>query len=139
MGSSGWCRAKGKDQGKKSGFLNIQPTSAKHLSEKQRHIRLQACKRAIKIRWQSNRTITATGEHTSSASISIRSRTNKAVDEAYGIVSNVQMGQAHLYSLLPVPAMFPPIGAAEPGAVPPLALHRPSLKTDSFAQNTHLG
>ena len=117
VGSFGWCRVKGKNQG----YLNIQPTSAKHLSEKQRHIRLQACKQAIKIRRHSNGTINATCEHTSSTSISIRSRTNKALDEAYGIVSNVQMGQAFLHSLLPVPAMFPPGPSAQPIKV--LCLH----------------
>ena len=110
-----------KIKGKKQGFLNIQPTSAKHLTEKHRHIRLQACKRTIKIRWHSNGTINATAEHTSSASISIRSKTNKALDEAYGIVSNVQVGQALLHSLLPVPAMFPPSPSAQPLQV--LCLH----------------
>ena len=102
MRSSGWSRAKGKNQG----VLNIQPASAKHLSQKQRYIWLQACYQAIKIRRHSNGTINAKCEHTSSASMSIKFKTNKSLDEAYGIVSTVQMGQALLHSLLPVPAMF---------------------------------
>ena len=109
-----WSRAKCKIES----FLNIPGTSAKHPSEKKKRTRLKACIQAVKIRFHSHRTVSATCAHTSSASISTRRKTKKASNWAHCIVSNVQTGQALLHSLLPIPAKFPPCPSAQPSQVP---------------------